>query len=399
MISNVNIASAAQQNDNIKLPVLLNDFIETDTIVVRSPGRINLIGEHTDYNNGFVLPAAIDKAAYIALTPRQDNEIHLHSVDLNDKYITVTETVNITKASWPNYILGVVDQIKQKGIAIKGFNAALTADVPIGAGLSSSAAVECATAFALNEYLNSKLDKLALVKLSQKAEHEFAGVQCGIMDQFASMFGMRNHVVKLDCRSLEYKYEPFEIDGYKIVLFDTNVKHSLASSEYNVRRSQCEAGVSMIQQYHKEIKSLRDVTLQMLDKHVLPNEKLVYQRCRYVVEEIQRLQDACTDLENNNITAFGRKMFETHNGLSSMYDVSCKELDFLVDLVKNNPAVPGARMMGGGFGGCTINLVKEDIIDELIASTTLAYEEAMHKKMSAYIVQIEDGTSVIKNIS
>jgi galactokinase len=381
-----------------KIPASLEKFIQAQTIVACSPGRINLIGEHTDYNNGFVLPAAIDKAAYIALTPRTDDEIHLFSIDLNDSFVTDIHSFsrNMEK-SWPNYILGVVEQFKKKGFSLKGFDAALTADVPIGAGLSSSAAVECATAMALDNFFNAALDKQTLVKMAQKAEHEFAGVQCGIMDQFASMFGKHNHVIRLDCRSLEYVYEPLQMDGYKVVLLDTNVHHSLASSEYNVRRQQCEKGLAMVQEYHPDVKSLRDITLEMLDKYVQPNDQLIYDRCKYVVEENTRLLNACVDLENNDIVAFGKKMFETHDGLSKLYEVSCKELDFLVEHVRDNPAVVGARMMGGGFGGCTINLVKEEEIPALVADVTEAYKKEMDKDVKVYIAKIEDGSQMLKS--
>jgi len=225
------------------------------------------------------------------------------------------------------------------------------------------------------------------------AEHEFAGVKCGIMDQFASMFGRDGHVIRLDCRSLEYEYFPFNMPGIKIVLFDTNVKHSLATSEYNERRHQCEAGVALIQQFNPAVKSLRDVTMQMLDVHV--KDPLVYQRCKYVVEEIERLQLACTDLQNGNMHSFGKKMFETHDGLSKLYEVSCDELDCLVNAVRNSPAVLGARMMGGGFGGCTINLIKEEAVEELIKEVTALYKKQMKKELETYIAKLEDGTRLI----
>ena len=389
-------ASFTKQHDCA--PYQLKECIKDDSIIVRSPGRINLIGEHTDYNEGFVLPAAIDKAAYVVITVVSGKQINLHSIDMNETYsTTVDELKKSATASWPNYMLGVVAQFVKAGIEVPGFDAALTGDIPIGAGLSSSAAVECAMALALNEITHAGFDKLTLVKMAQKAEHEFAGVQCGIMDQFASMFGRHNHVIRLDCRSLDYSYEPFNMEGFKVVLLDTNVKHSLASTEYNVRRKQCETGVAMLQQHHHEIKSLRDATLDLLDKHVLPQDITVYQRCRYIVEENSRLLAACKDLEANNMIAFGKKMFETHHGLSKLYEVSCTELDFLVAHVQDNPAVLGARMMGGGFGGCSINLVKEEGIDELIEQTATAYKHAMDKDLKAYIVSIEAGTSVINN--
>ncbi len=377
----------------------LKKYINNDTIIVRSPGRINLIGEHTDYNEGFVLPAAIDKAAYIALTPRTDNKIILHAIDLNETHETTTDQIIESEISWPNYLLGVADQYKQKGIVINGFEAALTADVPTGSGLSSSAAVECAMAMALNEYLKSSLDKFTLVKMSQHAEHEFAHVQCGIMDQFASMFGKKNHAVKLDCRSLDYEYVPLNMQGITIVLFDSDVKHALASTEYNTRRHQCEEGVSILKKYFPEIKNLRDVNIEMLDKYVAEKDALIYQRCKYVVEENARLLKACGDLKKDDINSLGKQMFASHEGLSKQYEVSCDELDFLVDYVKNNKAILGARMMGGGFGGCTINLVKNEAVENLKENITTAYYKHTGKELKTYMAQIEDGTSFINSKS
>ncbi len=373
----------------------LESFIHDNTIVVRSPGRINLIGEHTDYNEGFVLPAAIDKAAYLAFTPREDEAINLFSLDLADEYSSNINDFSPTKKSWPNYILGVADQFRQQGLLTKGFDAALTADVPIGAGLSSSAAVENAIGMALNESLKANIDKLSLVKISQEAEHTYPGVMCGIMDMFASMFGKKNHVIKLDCRSLEYQYEPLEMEGFKILLIDTQVKHSLNETGYNNRREQCEEGVAMVQKHHPEVKSLRDVTAEMLKQYVQPYNELIYKRCSYVLEENERLLVACDYLEKGNLQAFGKKMFESHEGLSKKYEVSCKELDFLVNQVKGNKDVLGARMMGGGFGGCTINLVKEEAISTLVEQVTDAYQKELHLEAKAYITNIEGGTSII----
>ena len=232
--------------------------------------------------------------------------------------------------------------------------------------------------------------------MAQMAEHLFAGVKVGIMDMFASMFGKAEHAIKLDCKSLEYEYVPLHLNSVKIVLLNTNVKHSLASSEYNVRRHQCEQGVAWIKEYHPEVNSLRDVNMQMIHDYVLPKDKLIYKRCKYIVEEIQRLLNACEDLKKDDIKSLGNKMFETHEGLSKEYEVSCKELDFLVDAVKNNNAVLGARMMGGGFGGCTINLVKEESINALIGSLTELYQREMNLPLTAYIAQIENGTGIVK---
>jgi galactokinase len=367
-----------------------------DPLIIRSPGRVNLIGEHTDYNNGYVLPAAINKAIYMAVARRDDNELHIVSSDLDLSYRGDTERIEPSSLQWPDYMLGVIQQIQNAGHAIGGFNCVFGGEIPLGAGLSSSAALECATAYSLNELFGLGLDRLTMVKMSQKAENEFVGVKCGIMDQFASMFGRKNHVIRLDCQSLAYEYVPFRTEGIAIVLFDTNVKHSLASSEYNTRRQQCEAGVRMIQAHRPEVRSLRDVSLDMLEEWVAAADPLVFRRCAYVVKENARLLAACDDLERGDIAAFGQKMFATHEGLSRQYEVSCEELDFLVAHVRGNEGVLGSRMMGGGFGGCTINLVKEDAIGELVAQTSVAYAKAMNMELKAYVGQIENGTSLVK---
>lgn len=367
------------------------------SIIVRSPGRVNIIGEHTDYNDGFVLPAAIDKAAYFAIALRDDDEIHLVAEDLNETFSTTLKEIKpIGDVSWPNYILGAVAQFQKLNIPIKGFNAVLSSDVPIGAGLSSSAAVESAVIFALNELLQTKLDKFTMVRMAQKTEHEFAGVMCGIMDMFASMMGKKDHVIQLDCRSLQYEYVHFKLEGIKILLLNTNVKHSLASSEYNTRRNECRQAVEWVKEHEPNVNSLRDTTEEMLDKYVLPKSKLIDKRSRFIVQEIARLQQGCEDLKNGDIKALGKKMFATHDGLSKMYAVSCTELDYLVDVVKNNAAVIGARMMGGGFGGCTINLVREDEIENLITQIKPAYEAAMNLPLTYYVASIEDGTAIIE---
>jgi len=365
-------------------------------IIVRSPGRVNIIGEHTDYNGGFVLPAAIDKAAYIAVSLRDDTQINLTALDLNETYVTTVSDIKpAVEENWPNYILGAAAQFIKLGIPLPGFNAVLTSDVPMGAGLSSSAAVECATVFALNELLHTDIERIEMVNMAQKAEHEYAGVLCGIMDQFASMMGKEDQVIQLDCRSLNYEYVPFQLEGIKIVLLNTNVKHSLASSAYNTRRMECLQAVSWIREQYPQVTSLRDADLAMLATCVLPKSELIYKRSRFIVDEINRLLTACTCLQEGNMDALGKNMFATHDGLSKQYEVSCKELDFLVDFVRQRPEVIGARMMGGGFGGCTINLVKASAIDSLLTDIQPAYESAMGLKLDYYIASIKNGTEIV----
>lgn len=373
---------------------LFSDKFPGTPLIVRSPGRVNIIGEHTDYNEGFVLPAAIDKAVYVAVSKRTDDTISLFAADYNEAFETTVATIQPSH-HWHTYILGVVDQLQKHGHTIGGFNLVIDGDVPAGAGLSSSAAVECAVVFALNELFALHIDKMQMVKLAQKAEHTYAGVQCGIMDMFASMFGRRDHAIKLDCRSLDYEYIPLKLSGYKLVLFNSNVKHSLASSEYNVRRQQCETGVALLQPHHPEVKSLRDATMSMLNEYVKPKDELVYRRCSFIVQEIERLTTACDDLKNDDLAALGKKMFATHDGLSQDYEVSCKELDFLATAVRHNPDVPGARMMGGGFGGCTINIVREDAINHLSEKLSAEYKAAMEMELTTYVVQTDNGTSIV----
>ncbi len=388
------------------MPTELNHCIETvrtvfvsnfghPTLFVQSPGRINLIGEHTDYNQGFVLPAAIDKAIYLAIGKRADKEVHLIAADLADSFSVALNNLNFSEKTWSNYLIGVVDQLQKNGYQLGGFNAVLAGDVPLGAGLSSSAAVECATVFALNELFELGLSKIEMVRLAQKAENEFVGVKCGIMDQFASMFGKTDAVIQLDCQSLGYNYMPFNQEGIKIVLLDTRVKHSLASTEYNLRREECEAGVKIIQEKYPAVASLRNATMQMLQECLINTDQKIIDRCSFVVAEIKRLQDACKDLEAGDLKAFGKKMYETHDGLSKLYEVSCAELDFLADFAKTEASVLGARMMGGGFGGCTINLVEENAVEAFVLAAGNAFQKAFGTEMKPYIVSIGNGTSLL----
>lgn len=366
-----------------------------EPVVVRSPGRVNLIGEHTDYNEGFVLPAAINKEIFFAVAPNGTNTFRAHAFDLEQQSEFELANVHRINIGWANYLLGVVAQFQKAGYKVKGFDLVYGGNVPIGAGLSSSAAVECGLAYALNYLFAYGIDKFTMVQMAQKAEHEYAGVMCGIMDQFASMFGKYNHVVKLDCRSLEYQYYPFDMQDYRLVLCDTQVKHSLASSEYNTRRQECETGVALLQKYYPEVNSLRDATLQMLEQHRAEFDPVVYKRCRYVVAENGRVEEACADLERGDLEAFGQKMYASHQGLQHEYDVSCAELDFLADLARQHKAVLGARMMGGGFGGCTINLVKWAELDAFTKEMTDAYLQKFGVTLKTYVAQMVDGSSLV----
>jgi galactokinase len=375
-----------------------NQFVKiygNKSYIFRSPGRVNLIGEHTDYNEGFVLPAAIDKTIIFAVAKRNDKKCRLYAEDLSDDY--EFELTNVMKASksWANYLLGVVDQFKKCGYRLNGFDCVFGGDIPIGAGLSSSAAIEAGLAFALNIIFDLQIDKLELVKMAQKAEHEFAGVRCGIMDQFINIFGKSNKVLKLDCRSLEYEYYPFEMKDVKIVLLDTHVKHSLASGEYNIRRAQCEEGVSILKKYNYSINSLRDVTIDLLDDHKAEFDPVVYRRCRYVINENERLLNGCNDLKKNDLASFGKRMYQSHEGLRDEYEVSCNELDVLVEIASKESSVLGARMMGGGFGGCTINLVNQNGLDDFIEKAKEEYLKKVGSELKVYITSIVGGTDLV----
>jgi len=364
--------------------------------IFRSPGRINLIGEHTDYNNGFVLPASVDKAVYYVISPRSDNQVILHAADLDETYTFSLDDLSKPEISWPQYQIGVVDQIQKAGKKIGGFQTTFGGDVPVGAGMSSSAALECCLLFGLSEIFDLKLDRFTIVKMGQKVENEYVGVQSGIMDQFASVFGKEESVIRLDCRSLEYEYFPFLMKDYLLVLCDTSVKHSLASSEYNTRRLECEKGVAILQKYHPEIKSLRDASPEIVAQHQEELGDVVYRRCKFMTEEILRVQEACDFLVQGDMENFGKEMYATHNGLQHEYEVSCEELDFLVKQTLDNSDVLGARMMGGGFGGCTINLIKIDAVEDFEKDMKMAYKDQFNIDLPCYRVKITNGTEELK---
>ena len=369
---------------------------DAEPLLICSPGRVNLIGEHTDYNEGFVLPAAIDKAIYLAVGPRSDDQLHFIAVDLQQTYTGSTDTFLKTE-TWADYLLGVFDQFQKAGLLTGGMNVVFGGTIPIGSGLSSSAALENGVGLALSELFNKgEVDRLDLVRLSQKAENQFVGVQCGIMDMFASMMGRANHVIKLDCRSLQYTYAPLNMTGIRIILCDSRVKHALAESEYNTRRAECEAGVQLVRAAEGDtIRSLRDVTMPMLDKHVKEHNSLLYRRCAYVLEENNRLLEAVGYLDSGNLDAFGQLMYGSHEGLSRMYEVSCPELNILVDIARSIPGVLGSRMMGGGFGGCTINLVRAEALDSFTDSIKQQFLARTGTETLLHVCQLQNGTHIL----
>jgi len=369
-----------------------------EPLVIRSPGRINLIGEHTDYNDGFVMPAAVDKEIFFAISGSNDQRSVFYSINYQERFeVDTGDPKPVNEPRWANYLLGVLYQFKENGYPVKPFYCAFGGNIPLGAGMSSSAAMECGFAFALSEFNLLNVPRHKIITMALWAEHHFVGVQCGIMDQFASVMGKEGNVIVLDCRSLAHHYTPLDLSEYGIILCDTKVKHSLVDSEYNTRRKECESGVKLLQQHYPEVKSLRDVTPGMLEKHRSEFQGKVYNRCQYVVQEILRVLQASEDLNKGNLKAFGKKMFETHEGLSTLYEVSCEELDFLVSEAKNFDGVLGARMMGGGFGGCTINLVKNDFAASFIRQMNLKYKNAFSIDMPAYPVRVVQGTTRVND--
>ena len=373
-----------------QISIKFKELFQTEGSFFASPGRINLIGEHTDYNGGFVFPGAVDKGMIAEIKPNGTGTVRAYALDLSDyAEFGLTEEA-APKASWARYIFGVCGEIIKRGGNIQGFDTVFAGDVPLGAGMSSSAALESTFAFALNELFALGIDKFELAKIGQSTEHNYCGVKCGIMDQFASVFGKAGSLIRLDCRSLEYKYYPFNPVGYKLVLVDSVVKHELASSAYNKRRQSCENVVAAIRRNHPQVEFLRDATMEMLSEVKADISAEDYMRAEYVIEEIQRVLDVCDALEHGDYETVGAKMYATHHGMSKLYEVSCEELDFLNDIAKEC-GVTGSRVMGGGFGGCTINLVKEELYDHFIQTAVSAYKEKYGREPKIYDVVISDG--------
>lgn len=364
-------------------------------ILVHAPGRINIIGEHTDYNGGFVLPAAIDKGIHLRI--RKNNDPHhckIYSLDFNKGFAFRLDQIKPSIELWHNYFLGILQELNKLGHNIQGFDCELQSDLPIGSGMSSSAALECSFIGALNELFDLGLDRMEMVLICQCSNHHFIGVKSGIMDQFASIMGRKDHVVKLDCRDYSYEYFPLQLDEYQLVLLNTNVTHSLASSEYNTRREECEEGVRLLQDTFPEISLLRDVNIQMLNSQRAHLPEHIFRRCKHVILESQRVEEATSALLRQDFHKLGQLMYASHHSLQYDYKVSCPELDFLVEHSRPYKGVLGSRMMGGGFGGCTINLVKKESHSSFVADLSLAYAKRFGKELSVYEVIVSDGLKV-----
>ena len=377
--------------DTTKIKSKFSELFGTDGTLYTSPGRINLIGEHTDYNGGFVLPGAIDKAMYCMIQPNGSERVKAFALDLNESSEFGLQTEEDKPSEgWAKYIFGICREMIKKGKTIPGFNMVISGDVPLGAGMSSSAALESAVGFAVNDQFGLGFTLREIALMGQATEHNYVGVKCGIMDQFVSCLGKEGSLIRLDCRSLEYEYIPFNPAGYQLVLINTGVSHELASSAYNKRRESCERVVAEIAKNHPKVEFLRDANLEQLRevKDKVSDED--YMRAEFVIEEIQRLLDTCEALKNDDFETVGKKMYETHEGLSKKYEVSCEELDFLNNQAKNE-GVTGSRVMGGGFGGCTINLVKDDLVETFVKNTSDAYEKTFGFRPKVYDVVIKDG--------
>ncbi len=369
-----------------KISSIFKEKFGKESVVYASAGRINLIGEHTDYNGGFVFPGAIDKVIMAEIAPNGTDTVNVFSVDLNESATFGLEEENAPSEQWARYIFGVCREIIKRGGKVEGFDAVFAGNVPLGAGLSSSAALESCFAFALNDLFNGNtIDKFELARIGQSTEHNYCGVNCGIMDQFASVFGKKDNLMRLDCRSMEFEYFPFKADGYKLVLLDSKVKHALVDSPYNKRRQSCERVAATL-----GVETLRDADMKMLNAVRGDITAEDYFRAKFVIEEKDRVLAVCDALVKGDFTTVGEKMYETHHGLSKDYEVSCEELDFLNDIAARC-GVTGSRIMGGGFGGCTINLVKDELYDQFIATAKKEFNDAYGHEPVVIPVVISDG--------
>lgn len=359
--------------------------------VYAAPGRINLIGEHTDYNGGYVFPGAVDKGMIAEIKPNGTDKVRAFAIDLNEDTEFDINDAEGPKQSWARYIFGICQEMKARGVEVKGFDTAFSGDVPLGSGMSSSAALESCYAFAVNDLFgDNKVEKVELAKAGQATEHKYIGVNCGIMDQFASVFGRKGYLIRLNCHTMEYDYFPFDPQGYRLVLLNSCVKHELASSAYNDRRRSCEKVFELIKAAHPEVEALSYANMAMLEAVKAEVSDEDYHCAKYVIEERDRVLAVSDALTKGDYAVVGEKMYQTHAGLSKDYKVSCPELDYLNEIAKDC-GVTGSRMMGGGFGGCTINLVKDDLYDAFIATAKKKYQAVYGKEPLVYDVVIGDG--------
>ncbi|WGK65252.1 galactokinase [Croceiramulus getboli] len=368
------------------------------TLRISSPGRINLIGEHIDYNGGHVLPAAIDKRITLDFKELKGDTLYIHSLDHDQSMQTPLGTYRVSQIEWENYILGVlyfIDRLRPK--VIGAFECRISSQLPSGSGLSSSAALTCGLAKGLNELFELELTDLQIMEVAQKAEHEFVGTQCGIMDQFSVVKGQKNTLILLNCQDRNFSYIPAHFEPYKVVLLNTNVAHHLASSEYNVRREQCEQALAIINKSNKNFTYLCDVPLAALEQVRLELSDELLEKAQYIIEENQRCLQASKALKDQDLITFGALMYQSHYGLRDQYQVSCAELDFLVAVSEKLDTVVGSRMMGGGFGGCTINLVHEDAVDAFIEQATRAYKDTFNTVLTPLVINISDGVKQIQS--
>lgn len=360
-----------------------------------SAGRINLIGEHTDYNGGYVFPGAIDKGILAEIGLNTLKKVRAYSLDYDEYVEFGLNEEDLPQQAWARYIFGVCRETAKRGGKVAGFDTVFAGDVPLGAGLSSSAALESTFAFAINHLFENGIDKFELAKIGQSTEHNYCGVNCGIMDQFASLFGKKGSLIRLNCKTLEYKYFPFNPEGYKLVLIDSCVKHELASSAYNQRRKSCENAAAAIRKNHPEVDFLSDAKRVWLDevREEISSEDFI--RAEYVIGEVQRVLDVCDALERGDYETVGEMMYQTHFGLSKLYEVSCEELDFLNKIARKYE-VTGSRLMGGGFGGCTINLVKEELYESFISAAKKEFSAKFGHEPKVYEVVISDGARIVE---
>ena len=369
--------------------IIHNEFTKRfgqEGVFYASAGRINLIGEHTDYNGGYVFPGAIDKVIMAEIAPNDTDKVRVYSIDIDEYVEFGLNEEDAPTQSWARYIFGVCREILKRGGSVKGFDAVFAGNVPLGAGLSSSAALESCFAFALNDMFNdNSIDKFELARIGQSTEHNYCGVNCGIMDQFASVMGQKGKLMRLDCRSMEFEYFSFNPEGYELVLLDSAVKHELADSPYNKRRASCERVAKRL-----GLETLRDATMTMLKAIRTDITAEDYFRAKFVIEEKDRVLAVCDALNAGDYETVGQKMYETHHGLSDDYEVSCEELDFLNDIAREC-GVTGSRIMGGGFGGCTINLVKKDLLDKFVETAKVKFNEKYGHEPKVYPVVISDG--------